>query len=121
MGARCNPRIGLDLSGIRRAGYPGLDSTTMGNNMTETLHLQNGKYTLQFSEGSFTALRGGEPWRDLTGDKLVLALFQRIRQMSELQERILDRAYAVAIGEASLTLPEVREWERELKEVGDDV
>ena len=53
-----------------------------GEDMSESLTLENGKYTVELSEsGEFHTLRFGEPWRDLTGDKLVLALFQRVRQL----------------------------------------
>jgi hypothetical protein len=44
--------------------------------------LQDGKYTVEHDNGTnFHALRYGEPWRDLTGDGLVLALVQRIEEL----------------------------------------
>ena len=42
------------------------------------------KYTLVIKkDGSFKALRYGQEWRDLTGDKLVLTMCQRIEQLEE--------------------------------------
>lgn len=39
----------------------------------------DGKYTVaQTPDGRLSALRNGEPWRDLTGDKLVLCLAQEL-------------------------------------------
>ena len=44
--------------------------------------LDNGKYTVVCKDnGSLEALRYGEPWRDLTGDNLILALCQRIEKL----------------------------------------
>ena len=39
----------------------------------------DGKYTVvQTPDGQLSVLRNGEPWRDLTGDKLVLCLAQEL-------------------------------------------
>jgi len=39
----------------------------------------DGKYTVvQTSDGRLVCRRNGEPWRDLTGDKLVLCLAQEL-------------------------------------------
>ena len=39
----------------------------------------DGKYTVvQTTDGRVVALRNGEPWRDLTGDKLLLCLAQEL-------------------------------------------
>lgn len=39
----------------------------------------DGKYTVvQTPDGRLAARRNGEPWRDLTGDKLVLCLAQEL-------------------------------------------
>lgn len=47
-----------------------------GNSIT----LDEGKYEIGMDdENHFTALRYGEPWRDLTGDNLMLAMFDRIQ------------------------------------------
>lgn len=44
--------------------------------------LEDGKYKLEHDgTGYLRALRYGEPWRDLTGDKLMLALVQRIEEL----------------------------------------
>ncbi len=45
--------------------------------------LEDGKYTVIFDEatGGLSALRYGQVWRDLAGDKLVLALVHRIDEL----------------------------------------
>lgn len=57
---------------------------------TEQVVVENGKYTIQVIEGpslwKFHALRHGQPWRNLVGDGLVLAMFYRIQ---ELEQQIL--------------------------------
>ena len=48
--------------------------------------VEGGKYTIQVDEaGRMRCLRYGEAWRDLTGDKMVLALVHEIRQLREVQ------------------------------------
>lgn len=64
------------------------------------IDLLGGKYTVQHDNGvNFKALRYGEEWRDLTGDGLVLALVQRIR---ELEECLLDAKEWVAMHESNI-------------------
>jgi hypothetical protein len=48
--------------------------------MTDLLiELEGGKYTIcRSASGEMVALRYGEPWRDLTGDKLVGALVDEL-------------------------------------------
>ncbi len=42
----------------------------------------DGKYTLVFTpDGHLSALRYGQPWRDLTGDGMVLALVQEVDKL----------------------------------------
>jgi len=42
----------------------------------------DGKYTLRHSNGTnLKALRHGEPWRDLTGDGMVLAMLQEVETL----------------------------------------
>ncbi len=56
----------------------------------------DGKYTvIQSHEGHLRALRNGEEWRDLTGDKLVLALAQEIVALREalMKERVVTKLY----------------------------
>ncbi len=45
------------------------------------LILEGGKYEVIFDKGKLTALRWGEPWRDLTGDNLVLSMVQEIARL----------------------------------------
>lgn len=49
--------------------------------MEEKVVLEHEKYTLVQDDGSLKCLRYGEEWRDLTGDKMVGALFSRVRQL----------------------------------------
>lgn len=43
----------------------------------------DGKYTIIFDKGQLYALRYSEPWRDLVGDGLVLAMLQEIDSLKE--------------------------------------
>jgi hypothetical protein len=46
---------------------------------------EGGKYTVEFDEqkGTLVALRYGEPWRELVGDKLVLVMLQEVDALRE--------------------------------------
>ena len=63
----------------------------------DTITLDGGKYTVELGHRngrfSFTALRNGEPWRDMSsdGDNLMLAMFQQLRDQQEQIAR-LERA-----------------------------
>lgn len=50
----------------------------------------DGKYTIIFHQatGKFECLRYGEPWRELTGDGMVLAMLQEIDFLKE--QRAID-------------------------------
>ena len=53
-------------------------------NNGNTVVLEDGKYAITGIEtGHLEALRHGEPWRELTGDKLVLGLAQEIQELRE--------------------------------------
>jgi hypothetical protein len=44
--------------------------------------LEGGKYTVELApDGRLRALRHGKEWRDLTGDKLVLALVHEVERL----------------------------------------
>jgi len=63
----------------------------------ESILLDGGKYEVIFDQTSgstseFYALRYGEEWRSLTGDNLVLCMFQRIK---DLEERLKDNGFGV--------------------------
>ena len=48
----------------------------------KTITLEQGKYIIEYIDDvGLQARRYGEPWRDLTGDKLVLALVQRVEAL----------------------------------------
>lgn len=58
--------------------------------------LDSGKYSIkyQMEPHQFEALRHGEPWRDLTGDKLMLSIVMELQdykdKVSELQALLLQ-------------------------------
>lgn len=49
----------------------------------EKVELEGGKYTLlhHTKHGGLTVLRHDEPWRNETGDKLILSMFQEIQRL----------------------------------------
>lgn len=53
------------------------------------LSLCDNKYTVifDFDKGTAKALRYDEDWRDLTGDKLILAMFDTIVDLKERLQR----------------------------------
>lgn len=52
--------------------------------------LEDGKYTVTFDEstGKLSAKRYNQPWRDLAGDNLVLAMLQEIVRLRELVDKV---------------------------------
>lgn len=69
------------------------------------LELDNGKYTVIYNFNpkrgercTFRALRGGEEWRDLSGDSLVFHLVSLVEEqeaeISRLREALLDSQIA---------------------------
>lgn len=55
------------------------DIREAANDESAILHLEDGKYTIiRHKGGRVSAMRYEEPWRDLTGDKLVGALIDRM-------------------------------------------
>jgi hypothetical protein len=55
--------------------------------MKESIILADGKYEVVFDQNGqrsdFYALRYGEEWRSLTGDNMILCMFQRIRDLED--------------------------------------
>ena len=52
------------------------------------INLENDKYTINITkEGRIEVLRYGEPWRDCTGDKLILAL---VHEIDSLRTKLFD-------------------------------
>lgn len=45
------------------------------------IELEDGKYTVTYNKGELKALRYGEPWREMIGDKLMYAMFCRIQEL----------------------------------------
>ena len=60
----------------------------------ERLTLADGKYTVINDNGALTALRYGEPWRDLAGDNLLYCLFVEL----EMTRKERDALRSAAIG-----------------------
>jgi len=58
------------------------------------LSLCEGKYTIHFDlqTGRSECLHYGEPWRELHGDKLILAMFDRIVELESLNEKLIESA-----------------------------
>lgn len=55
------------------------------------IELADGKYTYVLHEdGRQHALRHGEIWRDLVGDKFVYSLAARAEELRELNEKLVD-------------------------------
>lgn len=54
----------------------------------EILNLADDKYQLVRTGGTVRCLRYGEPWRDLTGDKMVGAMFDEIIQLREERDEL---------------------------------
>lgn len=61
--------------------------------------LEDGKYTVLYGAGVCKALRYGEEWRDLTGDKLIGCMVDRILDQ-EARLAALENAHNNAIDEA---------------------
>lgn len=56
------------------------------------MDFDNGKYTVVFEEhtGNLYALRHGKPWRDLTGDQLILSMLQTCESMDRKFKVLLE-------------------------------
>lgn len=53
------------------------------------IKLEHGKYRVIFdSYSGFRALRYGEPWRDLTGDNLIMTMAFRIEELENKLKEI---------------------------------
>lgn len=65
---------------------------------TERIDVEGGKYTVVVEEnGGLSALRNGEPWQDLTGNKLVYCLaaeLQAERAKTERLRVIIDEVHS---------------------------
>lgn len=72
-----------------------------------SINLCDGKYTIiyDFATGQSECLRYGQPWRQLVGDKMVLACFDEIvRLRAELakERNKLEMAEAIIAGDGAL-------------------
>lgn len=65
-------------------------NTETQNDYPTRIDLVDGKYSVivDLNNGVFKALRYGEEWRSLTGDKLVLGMFDRIVELQEEVARL---------------------------------
>lgn len=52
---------------------------------------ESGKYTVIFDEktGALRALRYGEPWQDLSGNKMVYCMLSRVEELAEQRAELL--------------------------------
>jgi hypothetical protein len=67
------------------------------------VEIENGKYTVILeADGRLHALRNGEEWRDLIGDKLVLCLAQTVDGLRELAEQYAREVEAFFVDWAKL-------------------
>lgn len=68
----------------------------------------SGKYVVIFgNDGSLTALRNGQPWRDMTGDKLFLSMLQEvetIRRKFALMIELSRHSSPINLAEANCSL-----------------
>lgn len=66
----------------------------------------DGKYTViyDFDTGQSECLHYGKPWRDLCGDKMVLALFDTIVELREKVEKLTEELY-----QAECTIHDIEE------------
>lgn len=73
--------------------------------MSNTLTFENGKYTLvRHDDGRMEALRYGEKWRDLVGDKFINAMANEID--------VLRNALSKACGDDATMVAEMIESQR---------
>jgi hypothetical protein len=63
------------------------------------IELDDGKYILTDEDGPLKALRYGEEWRDLTGDKMVSSLCYEIEQLRR-EKNDCDEQYFFLVGHA---------------------
>jgi len=54
------------------------------------IELEDGKYTYVFNNGEQYALRYGESWRDLTGDKFIYCMAARIDELEAKIKRLRE-------------------------------
>lgn len=62
--------------------------------------IADGKYTVIFDQGNLSALRYGEPWRDLTGDNLIYWMMVEIERLREAHQQAyaqLRHAYQMSL------------------------
>lgn len=63
----------------------------------ERIKVADGKYELIFNDGSLKALRDGEEWQDLSGDKMVYALFTEIQRLQAARDRLVSLINGLAL------------------------
>jgi hypothetical protein len=66
-------------------------TVTSGTVAPERMDFDDGKYTVINDRGVLTALRHGQPWRDLVGDNLVYWMFVTARDLKEENEALKQR------------------------------
>jgi hypothetical protein len=94
--------------------------------MNKRIELYDGKYTYINDEQGQRALRHGEPWRDLVGDGLVLAMAQRIEELEaklqaveDIAQKELERHQHHGRSQASQAAGIIRDEIRKIRSQGD--
>lgn len=89
--------------------------------MTESV-IKLDKYEVRHTNGAnLVALRHGEPWRNLAGDGLILAMAQRIEQLESLFTQPTPDMVNAGLGEVQRIAEGWDEaWDFDLSEVSDD-
>ena len=60
------------------------------------IELENGKYTyVCYDDGRQHALRYGEEWRDLVGDKFVYCLAHRVTELQEQNKALVEALQSI--------------------------
>lgn len=70
----------------------------MSNDYPTRIDLCDGKYTLiyDFQTGQSECLHYGEPWRQLVGDKMVLACFDKIVELQQQRDELVAALTEIA-------------------------
>ena len=88
--------------------------------MTE-IQIEDGKYTLVSDRGILKALRYGEPWRDLTGDKMIGVMFSEIERLREENTRLREGAESSLDGPISAELGKISKLQQRQDSTNDQL
>lgn len=102
-----------------RAPHPEYAANEIGNeSYSLVIRSCDAKYTLlQKADGALSANRHGEPWRDLTGDKMIGALAVELEETRDVLYKLAGETYGYQVGDE----PDVYANEALLIEMRDNV